>query len=430
MKSDAWSWKPIGELFEIGAGKTMSAAARDGAHQVPFLRTSNVFWDRIDLSVVDTMAIGEHELPAKLVRPGDLLVCEGGDIGRAALWSGERDVMSFQNHLHRLRPVSTDVHPKFYVYFLQCAFTQLGIFEGAGNRTTIPNLSRNRLAELEVPVPPIEEQEGIARCLAEIREAIDVQDRALVLVNELKATTMRELFTRGLRGEAQKETEIGLVPESWRVVRISQILSIKHGFAFLGDSFRPDGMHILLTPGHFFESGGFRDQGEKTKFVCGPIPKSSVLRQGDLLVAMTEQKAGLLGSTIRIPLSGMYLHNQRLGLVENVANSVFPEFLYHLLNHELVRSEVARTATGSKVRHTSPRRIGEIVVAIPAKVEQREIATILDTIDRKIDLHKRKRAVLESLFKSLLHKLMTGEIRVADLNLSALESRADTVAAA
>ncbi len=82
----------------------MSAAARAGAQKVPFLRTSNVFWDEIDITTVDEMSMSEDELAGKSLLPGDLLVCEGGEIGRAAVWEGQVDVMSFQNHLHRLRP--------------------------------------------------------------------------------------------------------------------------------------------------------------------------------------------------------------------------------------------------------------------------------------------------------------------------------------
>ena len=149
--NEAWTWRPLGGLFEIGAGKTMSAAARNGPNKTPFLRTSNVLWDEIDLSSVDEMSIPDHELPVKLLRRGDLLVCEGGEIGRASIWDGQVETMSFQNHLHRLRPIDPNVEPHFYVFFLQSAFTQLGIFEGAGNKTTIPNLSRSRLAGLDVP---------------------------------------------------------------------------------------------------------------------------------------------------------------------------------------------------------------------------------------------------------------------------------------
>ena len=217
MINEAWPLRPLGELFEIGAGKTMSAAARAGENMTPFLRTSNVFWDEIDLSAVDEMAIAPTELAEKSLRPGDLLVCEGGEIGRAAIWNGEIERVSFQNHLHRLRPLADDVEPRFYVYFLQAGFTQLGLFEGAGNKTTIPNLSRNRLAALEVPHPPVDEQRDIVRALANVRGAMNLHNRTLALATELRRAAMRTLFCRGLRGETQKETEIGLVPESWTV---------------------------------------------------------------------------------------------------------------------------------------------------------------------------------------------------------------------
>ena len=193
--NDRWTWRPLGELFEIGAGKTMSAAARNGPDKTPFLRTSNVLWDEIDLSSVDEMSIPEHELPAKLLRPGDLLVCEGGEIGRAAIWNGEVETMSFQNHLHRLRPIVEDIEPRFYVYFLQCAFTQLGIFEGAGNKTTIPNLSRSRLAALEVPHPPLDDQQAISAALGRIRDAVRMQSRKRAVLNDLFSALLHQLVT-------------------------------------------------------------------------------------------------------------------------------------------------------------------------------------------------------------------------------------------
>ena len=193
--NDRWTWRPLGELFEIGAGKTMSAAARSGPDKTPFLRTSNVLWDEIDLSSVDEMSIPEHELAAKLLHPGDLLVCEGGEIGRAAIWTGEVEPMSFQNHLHRLRPIVEEVEPRFYVYFLQSAFTQLGIFEGAGNKTTIPNLSRSRLASLEVPHPPLDEQQAISAVLARIRDAIRIQSRKRAVLNDLFSALLHKIVT-------------------------------------------------------------------------------------------------------------------------------------------------------------------------------------------------------------------------------------------
>src|SRR5437868_6581370 len=127
MKNERWEWCSVDSLFEISAGKTMSPAARNGENRTPFLRTSNVLWDQIDLTELDTMEIPAAELAQKSLKQGDLLVCEGGEIGRAAIWSGQLKEVSYQNHLHRLRPIVHDVEPRFYVYFLQSAFTQLGL---------------------------------------------------------------------------------------------------------------------------------------------------------------------------------------------------------------------------------------------------------------------------------------------------------------
>ena len=261
MTTPNWNWRPLGDLFDIGAGKTMSAAARAGADKVPFLRTSNVLWDEIDLTQVDEMSISPTELVDKRLTAGDLLVCEGGEIGRAAVWDGRVALMSFQNHLHRLRRIRDDVDARFYVYFLQSAFTQLGIFEGAGNKTTIPNLSRNRLGALDVPHPPMAEQQSIARALAKVREAVTVHDKATSTALELKHAVMSDLFTRGLRRGAQKETEIGLMPEHWTLLDFREV---RERFTFEGGPAGPEALirraarasHIARAP---IETTGLHD---------------------------------------------------------------------------------------------------------------------------------------------------------------------------
>src|SRR2546430_5234342 len=101
----------------------------------------------------------------------------------------------------------------------------------------------------------------------------------------------------------------------WPVARFSALFRVKHGYAFKSQYFDSDGPFVLLTPGNFYEEGGYRDRGEKQRYYSGEIPRDYVLNCGDLLVAMTEQAAGLLGSPIRIPESNRFLHNQRLGLV-------------------------------------------------------------------------------------------------------------------
>jgi len=183
---------------------------------------------------------------------------------------------------------------------------------------------------------------------------------------------------------------------SGRSVRLGDVMTIKHGYAFKGEHFGAVGSHIVLTPGNFFEDGGFRKKGDKEKWYSGPIPEGYVLRRGDLIVAMTEQAEGLLGSSAIIPEDNLYLHNQRLGLIENL-NGVDRRFLYYLFNSRPVRQQIRGSCSGVKVRHTSPSRIYEVRACLPPLRTQRKIAAILSAYDDLIENNQRRIQILEEM---------------------------------
>ena len=417
--NEAWTWRPLGEMFEIGAGKTMSAAARNGPDKTPFLRTSNVLWDEIDLSSVDEMAIPDHQLPAKLLRRGDLLVCEGGEIGRAAIWNGEVETMSFQNHLHRLRPIVEEVEPRFYVYFLQSGFTQLGIFEGAGNKTTIPNLSRSRLAALEVPQPKIDEQLAIVAALSRVREAIKTQHQSVTLAQDLKRAAMQALLTRGLRGEAQKETEIGPVPASWELRPIGEFAhQLQYGLSVRGE---PSGRYPILRM-NCQQDGKVLLRNLQFVNVDDDTAKNYRVKPGDILFNRTNSYE-LVGRTAIVEVETNAVFASYLVRVSVDNKRLDPRFLNHFLNWDSAQAELKKLASrGVSQANISAGKLREFGIPVTDLDEQGEIVSILDAIDHKIDLHRRKRAVLDELFKTLLHKLMTGEIRVGKLDLSTLRA--------
>ena len=176
-----------------------------------------------------------------------------------------------------------------------------------------------------------------------------------------------------------------------------------------------------MTPGHFHEEGGFRDQGEKTKYFTGEIPKDYILAKDDLVVAMTEQKSGLLGSSACVPEDGRYLHNQRLGLIVNLdGNRLSKRFLFNVFNLPHLRVEVAKTSTGSKVKHTSPNKLRAVKVGIPPTLEEQdEIAAAISAIERKIGVATNKMTQLQDLFRTFLHELMTAKTRVHELEITA-----------
>ena len=171
--------------------------------------------------------------------------------------------------------------------------------------------------------------------------------------------------------------------------KVGELCSIKHGWAFAGEFFSDEGDYLLLTPGNAYMSGGIKIRPGKEKFYIGEFPKDYLLKKGDILLILTDlvQEAPLLGGSITIPEDNYFLHNQRLGLVENVnTDLVDRRFLYHLFNSPLYRGQVRGSASGATVRHTAPGRIYDCSVSIPQDLAtQKNISCLLDSIDELVE---------------------------------------------
>jgi type I restriction enzyme S subunit len=192
--------------------------------------------------------------------------------------------------------------------------------------------------------------------------------------------------------------------DGWHECKLGDLFEIKHGFAFKGEYFSDEGPYVLLTPGNFREEGGLKLKGYKEKFYTGKFPSEFLLKRGDLLVAMTDltQTAPILGSPAFIPEDDRFLHNQRLGKIINIAQGkIVAKFLFYLLNSTSVRGQIKGSATGATVRHTSPSRIYDVAVQIPAVSVQRHIAGILSAYDELIENSQRRIKILESMARAL-----------------------------
>ena len=209
-----------------------------------------------------------------------------------------------------------------------------------------------------------------------------------------------------------KLTDVGVIPEDWDAAQLKGRVEIAHGFPFESQHFVAHGTYRLTTPGHFYEDGGFRDIGEKQKFYDGPVPTGYVLRLGDLIVAMTEQADGLLGSAALIPQADSYLHNQRLGRIKVSTTQIDVQFLYYIFNASHFRSKVRETAAGTKVKHTSPQKLLDIAVPLPPPAEQRAITGALSDVDALIGALDQLIAKKRDLKQAAMQQLLTGHQRL------------------
>jgi len=284
---------------------------------------------------------------------------------------------------------------------------------------SVPTLDRNSFKTLPLLVPPLPEQKKIAHILSTVQRAIEAQERIIQTITELKRALMHKLFTEGLRGEPQKQTEIGSVPESWEVVTLGMHIQITHGYAFKGKFFVSDGPTVL-TPGNFRLDGGLY-WGRRTKYTTESYEPNVVLHPGELVVVMTDlaPAANLLGGPAFIPNGRTILHNQRIGKVVMKSNKTSLQFLYWVFLSEAFKRYMRQTATGSTVRHTSPSKIYQYAFGLPTLDEHATAVDSLAKVDSKLANVEIKKLALQNLFRTLLHELMTAKIRVHDLTLTA-----------
>jgi type I restriction enzyme S subunit len=303
---------------------------------------------------------------------------------------------------------SPEVSREYLFHWLSMDATVKSI-DATSTGARMPRANMNAVLELELPVPPLPEQRRIVAILEEAFECI-----ATAKANaEKNRRNSKELFA------SQREALLSSGGDTWNEALLSDLCEIRHGYAFEGEFFASDGDYVLLTPGNFFESGGYRDRGGKQKYFIGSIPNEYVLSEDSLLVAMTEQAAGLLGSPLLVPEPNRFLHNQRLGLVVGKPGAVLvTDFFFHVFNLTRVRAEIHASASGVKVRHTSPSKLGAVRVAFPSTSEaQRQIASRLQELttecDQLVSVYEKKLAALDDLKKSLLHQAFTGQLTSA-----------------
>lgn len=191
----------------------------------------------------------------------------------------------------------------------------------------------------------------------------------------------------------------------WKKYKLDDLINVKHGYAFKGEFFSDEPTDdILLTPGNFKIGGGFKS--DKFKYFAGEYPESYILKEGDILITMTDlsKEGDTLGYAAKVPAhSGIrYLHNQRLGLVEFKNKTVDEDFLYWILRTQQYQYFIVGSATGSTVRHTSPSRIAEYEFLAPeSKAEQQKIASILSSLDDKIELNNQMNQTLEQIAQAI-----------------------------
>lgn len=345
--------------------------------------------------------------------PESVLVSCIGTIGKLGILGDE---VSTTNQQINAIICSDSFDPHFVYYSLMHNRKRLTT---AASMTTMPILNKTYLQLLRLLIPPLDEQWRIAAVLSLVQRAIEQQERLIALTTELKRALMHKLFTEGLRGEPQKETEIGPIPESWEVVPLEQIATIERGKF----SHRPrndprfyGGSTPFVQTGDVTESEGRIRQYSQSLNELG-LSVSKVFPAGTILITIAANigYSGILEFDSACP-------DSLIGLTPTSATS--PEYLQYYLSTQQPRMDYLAprgTQKNINIQFLKPWPVG-----LPGRQEQKEIAETLALVDRRGELAKNTHAALTDLFRTLLHQLMTAQIRVHALDTSILVSAEET----
>ena len=201
---ESWCWCRLDSIFYHNTGKALNSSKTQGT-KMQYITTSNLYWNKFELDKLKEMPFTENEIEKCTVSKGDLLVCEGGDIGRAAIWNYDYP-MRIQNHIHRIRPyLQVDMYFYYYVFYL---YKSAGLIGGKG--IGIQGLSTNALGSLFIPLPPLAEQRRIVEKIEQLLPFIEKYEQA-----ETQLTTLNTTFPEALKKSILQEAVQGkLVPQN------------------------------------------------------------------------------------------------------------------------------------------------------------------------------------------------------------------------
>lgn len=414
----------LGDLIDSGVVQ-VTTGFPFGGHNingdgVPHIRPFNVgtdgdiYLDQIK-SIPAAAAVGKPQL-----RRGDIVFNNTNTkelVGKCALWSSDEQPV-FSNHMTRIRVVDDSCDPA-YLSFAILHHWMAGKSEMlARSHVAQASIIGARFREIEVPWLSSEEQRSVGALINQVRIASRSEAKQLQHAKTLKRTATTNLFAHGLRAEEQKETEIGRLPESWDVVPLGTLGKIGNGSTPKRSvpAYWNGGSFPWLTSAKVYDREiEIADQCvTDTALDECHLPK---LQPGAVLMAITGQ-GKTLGHCAVLKIEATI--SQHVAYLQTDTEKADPGFIRGYLETQYDYLRQVAAGGGSTKGALTCAFLKGLQVPLPSKDDQRELVTLLDALDVKIDLHRQRRHVLETLSKSLLNKLMIGEIAVSDLDLSAL----------
>ena len=394
QRMSKWNEKPLGTLCSIKTGKKdVNEGSSEGKY--PFFTCSR------DVHASDSYSFDTDAI----------LIAGNGAVGDTKLYRGKFEAYQ---RTYVLDGFEEDLDFIFYVLKASLSEALKKVVSGS----TMPYIRKGDLERYPIPLPPLPEQKKIAHILSTVQRAIEAQVRIIQTTSELKKALMHKLFTEGLRNEPQKETEIGLVPESWEILPISELFETQLGKMLSQKAKIGNSPNVYLRNKNVQWGRIDTEDLLRMDFNDREAEKFQ-LRKGDLLVCEGGEvgRAALWDGSIADCYYQKALHRLR-PKTDRITN----EFMVHWMMYAfLLTNTYGVTGTRTTIAHLPEIKLKPLLVPVPSPDEQAEIIAVIDAVYQKNAGHQRKLGELQNLFRTLLHELMTAKTCINALTFSAMK---------
>tara|TARA_R110002020_G_scaffold475979_2_gene715315 strand:- start:3089 stop:4321 length:1233 start_codon:yes stop_codon:yes gene_type:complete len=400
-----WPSVRLDHVAELCLGKMLDKEKNKGEPR-PYLANTNVRWGSFDLQDLREMRFEERELERYGLRLGDIVMCEGGEPGRCAIWIDEVPGMMIQKALHRIRPMEgTDSH---YLYYALTHGVHSGSFDKYMTGSGIKHLPGNQVAKLEVLMPPLAEQRRIAEVLRSVDEAIALSKETIGQVENASRGLLQRLFVEGLGHSDFKEGCSSQIPASWQEMSLSELsaIPITYGVVQPGPSV-PNGIRFIRGgdfPGGKIDMGVLRTISPE----LASQYRRTRLEGGEVLVSLV----GYPGACTIVPDELAGANVNRAVAVMRPTEAITSPYLYHFISSPVAQARLKKETIGSAQQVINLRDLKEIVIPVPPKHEQDKIAAILGDLDDFAELEKLNLNKLTALKANIAADLVTGRRQV------------------
>ena len=396
----------LGDIADTCLGKMLDQQKNKGEYQ-PYLANINVRWGGFDLEALPQMRFLETEEERYGLKYGDILVCEGGEPGRCAIWKDQIPNMKFQKALHRVRVHQDEVDFRWLFYrFLYAKFR--GEFDQYySGTTTIKHMPGEKLVKIRIDLPELSYQRKIGDVLSVYDDLIENNQKQIKLLEEAAQRLYKEWFV-DLRFPGYENTPIvdGL-PEGWSYKPLSDLFRFVRGKSYTSKELS-DTSGVLMVIRAF---GGYNRNAEKR--FTGIYKNEQSLNPGDLIMGVTDmtQERRLVGHAAIVPDLGEPM-TFSMDLIKLLPVKIQKSYLYSTLFFGGFSKKISPIANGVNVLHLKPEAMMSLQMLVPTSELMDVYEQMFSPIQSRIELLQKQMDVAKEARDRLLPKLMSGEIEV------------------